>query len=122
MVAERIRQYIKEKGLSAASFEKEVGAANGTLGKALKTGGSLSGATLENILTKYRDLSAEWLFRGDGNMLRQAKVVTAEAVSAIAGSDELRDLIEEQRRTINEMAMALRKQAEVIAQLLEGRK
>lgn len=47
---------------------------------------------------------------------------TANTIRTIAGSDELRDLIEEQRRTINEMAMALRKQAEVIAQLLEGRR
>jgi len=66
MVLERLKEYIDSKGISVAAFEKSVGLANSSFRKALATGKGIGSDKLENILTCYPDISAEWLLRGTG--------------------------------------------------------
>lgn len=69
MILERIKQYIDEKGISIAAFEKSVGMSNASFGKSLKNKGAIGTDKLENILSVYTDLSPEWLMSGKGSML-----------------------------------------------------
>lgn len=71
MVLERLKHYIDTQGLTIAGFERSAGMSNASFGKALKTGKGIGTDKLENILTIYPDLSAEWLMRGEGGMLRE---------------------------------------------------
>ena len=45
-----------------------------------------------------------------------------EAIRTFANSDELRELLDEQRRIINEMVATIRRQSEVIVRLLDEMK
>ena len=65
---ERLNEYINTKGFSMKAFEESVGMSNGSLGTTIKNGKGIRTDMLENILSVYPELSAEWLLRGVGNM------------------------------------------------------
>ena len=70
MVLERLREFIDSKGITIAAFEKSVGMANASLRKTLASGAGIGTDKLEKILITYPELSAEWLLRGEGSMLK----------------------------------------------------
>lgn len=65
----RLDQYIEYKGLNDNRVTTETGIPNGLIGKARKRG-SLSGKNISKLIKTYDDLSADWLFRGEGSMIR----------------------------------------------------
>lgn len=110
ILKEKILQYLSLKGVTKYNFYKESGVSYGILSQN-------SGLTEENIikiLTYYNDLSAEWLFRGQGQMIRANKEnLSVTNVANIQGNnnnniqntdnmliDSLRKAIEAQEETI----------------------
>lgn len=77
----RLKQYLSFRGLTVAELEREIGVANGTLGRAVRTGGAIGTDKLEKILSLHSDLSAEWLMRGEGEMIRKAGEKADDAYS-----------------------------------------
>jgi hypothetical protein len=70
MILDRIKEYLDYRGISIAAFERSIGMSNASFGKSLKNGGAIGTDKLETILRTYNDISAEWLLRGEGEMLR----------------------------------------------------
>lgn len=70
MVLDRIKEYIDYKGISTAAFERSIGMSNASFGKSLKNRGGIGSDKIERILLVYPELSAEWLFTGNGEMLK----------------------------------------------------
>ncbi|SHE83284.1 hypothetical protein SAMN05444278_106105 [Psychroflexus salarius] len=66
---ERLDKYMIYKGLNDNKLSKETGISNGLIGKARKRG-SLSGQNISKLINTYQDLSADWLFRGEGEMIK----------------------------------------------------
>lgn len=73
---ERLNEFISTKGYSMKAFEESVGMSNGSLGTTIKNGQGIRTDKLENILSAYPDLSAEWLLRGVGSMILDDKEQT----------------------------------------------
>ena len=69
MVTERLKQYLDSRGITIAAFERSVGLSNAAFRKALSANSAIGSDKLENILSQYQDLSAEWLLRGGGTMM-----------------------------------------------------
>ena len=67
---ERLLYYLDKKGVNKSAFFKSVGLSRTNFTGANLTK-SLSSDALVKVLTHCPDLSAEWLMRGEGNMLRQ---------------------------------------------------
>ena len=63
---EKIQKYIDFKGITIYKLEGSVGLSNGYWGK-IK---SISADVLIKIARAYPDISAEWLLRGDGSMIK----------------------------------------------------
>ena len=63
---EKIQKYIDFKGITVYKLEGSVGLSNGYWGK-IK---SISADVLIKIARAYPDISAEWLLRGDGSMIK----------------------------------------------------
>ncbi len=67
----RVVEFIEAKGLSNRAFELSIGLSAGVINKQVERNGGIGSAYLENCLNVYPDLSAEWLFRGSGNMFSE---------------------------------------------------
>lgn len=100
MVLERIKQYIDNKGITIAAFERSVGMSNASFGKSLKSNGGIGSDKLENILKVYPDLSSEWLLRGEGEMLRQT---ATEADKPVPPESALLTILREKDATIERL-------------------
>lgn len=89
---ERLDKYMKYKGLNDNKLSNETGIANGLIGKARKRG-SLSGKNISKMINTYQDLSADWLFTGNGNMIK----------TEFRTSDDKDYIIELQKKTIKSL-------------------
>lgn len=69
MILNRIKQFIDYKGIAVSAFEKSIGMSNASLGKSLKTGGTIGADKLGNILMSYPEINLYWLVTGEGEML-----------------------------------------------------
>lgn len=87
---ERFKEYMTYKRLTNYKAEIECGLSNGLIKNALKEGSSLGSDKLEKILSVYPDLSAEWLLRGTGSMIRgEGKLCELETkIAEMSGSKE----------------------------------
>ena len=76
---ERFKEYLDYKGITNFKAETDCGLSNGLIKNALKASSSLGSDKLEKILNAYPDLSAEWLLRGIGSMIKgEGKAVELE--------------------------------------------
>ena len=70
IIRERISQYRSYKNISDYRFEKDLDLSKGYWNKAKNP----SSEILNKISGIYTDLSAEWLLRGEGEMLKQSNI------------------------------------------------
>jgi hypothetical protein len=66
ILKKKILQYLDYKGITKYKFYQDSGVTNSTLSQ----DNGLSESNLLKILSYYKDLSAEWLLRDEGNMLK----------------------------------------------------
>lgn len=66
----RLSEIIKYFGLSVRAFAIKCGISQPTLDKQLKGQRAISLDTVLNVLKTYPEISAEWLLRGVGNMIK----------------------------------------------------
>lgn len=90
MIVERLKQYIDEKGITIAAFEKSIGMSNASFGKSLKNKGAIGSDKLENILSVYSDINPEWLLTGEGSMLKPVLLMTEEEMDQIDREEKKR--------------------------------
>ncbi len=69
MITKRLQEYFQFKGLSYYEVEKQIEVSTGSISGAVKQGRNIGSRSLQKILLIYTDLSAEWLLRGEGEML-----------------------------------------------------
>lgn len=67
-INQRIRKVLKDKDLSVAAFSREAGIGQTTLNRQLNGDARVSVGTIKAFLLKFKDISAEWLLRGVGDM------------------------------------------------------
>lgn len=67
-VRERINATLNENKLSVAAFSKEVGIGQTTLNRQLNGDARVSVDTIKAFLHRFKNVSAEWLLRGVGDM------------------------------------------------------
>lgn len=77
--AERLKEYLKFKGIKNNTAENMCGLSNGYIANSKSIGSD----KLENILTVFQDLSAEWLIRGTGKMLISDGIDPAQVFRAL---------------------------------------
>ena len=66
----RLKAFLTFKGTTLAQLERDIGIGAGTLSKAVKNNKTIGADKVVKILQFYDDLSAEWLMRGEGKMIR----------------------------------------------------
>lgn len=102
MVLDRIKQFIDYKGIAISAFEKSIGMSNASLGKSLKTGGTIGADKLGNILKTYPEINLHWLVTGEGEMLNSSEPnLVAESKPVLSNAELLlRELLAERDNEI----------------------
>lgn len=83
VIKQKILQYLDIKGISKYKFYQETGITNGILSQ---TNGLSEENTLK-FLSKYRDISLDWLFYDEGSMLRSDAPSDSQTNSSDTVSD-----------------------------------
>lgn len=77
MIKKRIIQVLEFKGIAKEEFYKKIGVTSANFrGKASET--PVSSKTIENILSEISDLNLDWLFTGEGDILKKEKNSTEQ--------------------------------------------
>ena len=121
MVLERIKEFIDYKGIAVSAFEKSIGMSNASLGKSLKTGGTIGADKLGIILNEYPEINLRWLVMGEGQMLNsdQPENVADEKPQGGNTIDRLLGIIDSQQNELRTLIGMLREKDEEIARLRE---
>lgn len=129
IIKERILKYLDFKGVSKYKFYQETGITNGILSQS----NGISEENLLKFLSQYKDISADWLLTGEGEMLRGGTVQVSGSGNAVVGNShnstatvnatptdtsDLRAMVEEQRTIIEGLQGQLQEKDKQIAQLL----
>lgn len=129
IIKERILKYLDFKGVSKYKFYQETGITNGILSQS----NGISEENLLKFLSQYKDISADWLLTGEGEMLRGGNVQVSGSGNAVVGNShnstatvnatptdtsDLRAMVEEQRTIIEGLQGQLQEKDKQIAQLL----
>jgi len=69
-IGERIKILIDTENLNISTFESMIGAGNNTIGTSIKRNSNFSSSILSKILKKYKNINAEWLLTGEGEMYK----------------------------------------------------
>ena len=77
-ILQRLKDVLKYSGLSVRAFSIKCGVSQPTLDKQIKGIRSVSIETAMSVLYAYPEISAEWLMRGNGQMLIQQEDNSAE--------------------------------------------
>jgi len=72
-VKERIREMLLRKESNPTKLAKEYSVNQKTLNNQINSSIQLSVSTILLILNAYPDISAEWLLRGDGDMIKSSE-------------------------------------------------
>lgn len=81
-IKERLRKYVSFLSIPRNEFEMRIKSSGGFLSNNSEPNGKL----LISILDKYPDLSAEWLMRGEGEMIR--KIISPSTPSTPEAASE----------------------------------
>ena len=127
MVLNRINQFIDYKGIAVSAFEKSIGMSNASLGKSLKTGGTIGADKLGSILNTYPEINLYWLVTGEGEMLTadQPENPVEEKPEEVAAVERLLKIIESKEEEVKMLLTMLREKDARIDELrreLDARK
>lgn len=110
---ERIKKIINHYGLSDRGFAIKCGIKQNTFSNQINGVREISLQTINSILITFENISAEWLLRGNGEML-----LTSEQPTASNENDRLSKLIDTiafQQDTINNLQRRIKElEAELI--------
>lgn len=96
-IKERIQEYLKHKGITPTAVERLLNWGVGSLTKVK----SISADRAKEFLLFFPDLSAEWLMRGEGPMLRSDP---SQSVGDIIGSTAVGNNVHGSRNNITSYA------------------
>lgn len=83
IVRQRIKDILKFKNISMTSFSRGDSALQLRLSRQLNRNSSISLDTISIILDRFPDVSAEWLLRGKGEMLKASAVADTNQISEV---------------------------------------
>ena len=75
-IYQRIKYILDKKSISVNALAKQISVAQATLNPQLRGDRTLAANIVEKILISFPDVSAEWVMRGNGNMLLSDNVTS----------------------------------------------
>ena len=70
IVIQRIKKVVSDRNLSVTALGKLIGIHPSTLNRQFNGESAMSLGTIDAFLQYFKDVSAEWLLRGEGDMMK----------------------------------------------------
>lgn len=80
-INQRIREFINSLGVNDNQFAKSIGITQSVIASMFSRNTEPSSKVIVSILNAYANLSAEWLMRGEGEMIKGSSVVKEKPAS-----------------------------------------
>lgn len=97
VVIQRVIKIKEQRSKSESEFALLIGSKQKTLNQQLRGERNISIDTILNILSSFEDISAEWLLRGDGDMIKSSEPQHLdehdELIKLRAENNLLRDIV-----------------------------
>lgn len=77
-IIQRIKSVIEYYDMSVTALSKKIGVVQQTLNRQISGDGAMSLSTIDKILSCFPEISAEWLMRGEGSMIKGESNVSNE--------------------------------------------
>ncbi|MBQ0157853.1 MAG: helix-turn-helix transcriptional regulator [Bacteroidales bacterium] len=84
-ITDIVSSILQNKGITIRRFEKVIGCSDGVISRAIRNGTDIQAKWLFAIAEAYPDISAEWLLRGEGPMLRESITIDSHDTNVGAG-------------------------------------
>lgn len=92
MILDRLHQYMTYRNLSFNKLEISINSSHGSISNAWKHSKNIGANVVERILITYPEISAEWLLRGNGEMILTSKM-HASPDADNSGADPFNELL-----------------------------
>lgn len=104
-ILDRLKKVHEHSGLTLRAFAINCGISQPTLDKQFKGLRGVSIETISSVLTAYPSVSAEWLIRGEGEMLKQeVSSKELERINKLTNvAETLQDVIDSKNQTIADL-------------------
>ncbi len=76
MIRDRIEKIVRDEGITSSKFADEIGSQRSSISHILSGRNNPGFEILQNILNRYRNINAEWLMQGIGNMYKSGGTTT----------------------------------------------
>ncbi len=80
---DRIIKFLSQEGLSATKFADEIGVQRSSVSHILSGRNNPSFEFIQKFLSRYKNLSADWLLLGTGSMYKKAEQMNLFATTAV---------------------------------------
>lgn len=80
-INQRIREFINSLGVNDNQFAKSIGITQSVIASMFSRNTEPSSKVIVSILNAYANLSAEWLMRGEGDMLKSNETEKVNSIS-----------------------------------------
>lgn len=115
-VRKRILLFLEEeKNTTVSAFAKRRGENQSKMSKQIKFSTAISLNTILQLLDEYKDLSAEWLLRGEGPMCITEKPAQAEVTPVAPKGEITQQLVELLRVQLDDMRQEKNKLIDIIS-------
>lgn len=111
-MVERIKVLVKHTGLRYSSFALKCGLRQNTFSTQLSQTRPLNLETVMGIIINFPEVSAEWLLRGEGDMLKSTNIIHSNAdreISLLSTITTMQDIISEKSNIINKLSDEVRR-------------
>ena len=92
-IIQRIQQFAEYQYDSIREFERESGVTQGVFAKSFKNQSEIRTDSVESFAQRFPEVSAEWLLRGEGEMLKKESSSESVAIKVLA--DKIAEQAEE---------------------------
>ncbi len=131
-IIDRVVLLTKNERMTVSALEKEIGASNGVISKAISKGTEIQAKWIEAIAQKFPQYSCKWLLTGEGEMMHATDDENC-AQSQDARENRLLDILQEQQKlatsqqdsirtlseTLNTQSKTIYSQSETISKLAD---
>jgi len=119
LFSKRLKKFIDSQHLSIRAFEQKCGVKQGTLSRIIKNNTAITSENLSLILNSWKEIDANWLLTGEGEMLKKSDLLSDQTQIQI-NSETNKDWYSNALEQANKEIEWQRKQIDLLTSIIKN--